>query len=50
MDNWKRKLINSDIELTNDQINILLNGSTSLREALAMQYLKIKYGLLRNKE
>lgn len=50
MSNWKRKLLDSDIQLTNNQINILLNGPTSLSEAWIMQSLKIKYGILRRKE
>ena len=50
MDNWKRKLLNSDIQLTNNQINILLNGPTSLSEAWIMQALRIKYGVLRKKQ
>lgn len=50
MSNWKRKLLDSDIQLTNNQINILLNGSTSLSEAWIMQSLKIKYGILRRRE
>jgi hypothetical protein len=50
MSNWKRKLLDSDIQLTNNQINILLNGPTSLSEAWIMQSLKIKYGILRRTE
>lgn len=50
MDNWKRKLLQSDIQLTNKQINILLNGPTSLSEAWIMQALKLKYGILRKRE
>ena len=50
MNNWKRKLLESDIQLTNKQIDILLNGPTSLGEAWIMQALRIKYGILRKKE
>ena len=50
MDTWKRKLLNSNIQLTNRQIDILLNGPTSLSEAWIMQSLKLKYGILRKRE
>jgi hypothetical protein len=50
MDNWKRKLLKSDIQLTNKQIDILLNGPTSLSEAWIMQALRVKYSILRKIE
>ena len=50
MDNWKRKLLQSNIQLTNKQIDILLNGPTSLSEAWMMQALRIKYSILRKRE
>jgi hypothetical protein len=50
MDNWKRKLLNSDTQLTHNQINILLNGPTSLSEAWVMQSLRFKYNILKKKE
>ena len=42
MDTW-RKLVNSDTDLTNQQINILLNGPNSLAESWILQALKFKY-------
>ena len=43
MDTWRRKLLNSDADLTNQQINILLNGPNSLAESWILQALKFKY-------
>ena len=43
MDTWRRELLNSNVDLTNDQINILLNGPNSLAEAWILQALKFKY-------
>ena len=49
MDTWRRKLLNSAADLTNQQINILLNGPNSLAEAWILQALKFKYFIKKQK-
>ena len=49
MNTWRTKLLESNVDLTNQQINILLNGPNSLAESCILQALKFKYFIQKQK-